>query len=294
MPIVSKIRMGALLCDVPRLLVGHRQPGDVDPPPIDPDVPPPDDGLTDPYWDDVVLLVGSDSGHNVDESSRHNGDGGGVASPIAKYGPYSIDAITSPGYSGFSGSDASDPFNLHQNQMDEFTIEAWIYLTNTITDVEMILAKTFIGVSWFFSVQATELRYGYQVLESGVGGGGVFTNVLSTGANIVGGQWFYVAVDKAADKTFRLYRGQEGGVATMVGKRAPNDASCSNSWIESAIVGQAGLFGTNNFFGQIDELRVTRHARYKTDGNYPVPVGPFPRPPFPMPHGEANEAEVEA
>ena len=67
----------------------------------------------------------------------------------------------------------------------------------------------------------------------------------------------------------------------MVGKRTPNDASIDGtSFIDTLTVGQIGLFGTNNFIGQIDELRITKNtARYRSDASFALPTRAWPRPP---------------
>jgi hypothetical protein len=241
--------------------------------------PPPDPGpvvIGDPYIDLVVLLLGYDGGSALDESwSKPKGDGGGTVSTFAKFGAYS-GFPSGGGVPNFNGGspDENDDFNLAPDQMTEFTIEAWMYLPVTPVDVQVICGKSFFSVGWVFCTNGPEMRFSYQVEESGFGGHGNFTNVLTTGANLVGGRWYYVAVDKDSAKNFRLY---VDGV--MLGKLTPNDASIGNFWLESVSVGNIGLFGTNTWTGYIDELRITKHlARYKTDGSYPVPTDKWPRP----------------
>jgi hypothetical protein len=278
-----------------RLLVGDRADGDVDvPPPII--VIPPADPNVDPYWDGVVLLVGSDSGFNVDESTRHKGDPGGFVSTNAKFGQYSVDVTRSLASGGtLLDYGGGEDFNMSPTQMNEFTMEAWFYLDHTITDVEIIVGRSFVSVQWIFGINASELRFSYQSAEGGFGGNGAFTNVLSTNGNIVGGRWYFAAVDKSADKSYRLYLGDPsvGPNAKMIGKLTPNDASIDgSSYIDSVEIGQTGLFGTNDLFGMVDELRITKGiARYRTDGSFPMPTTRWPRT---ATREVENEVEAEA
>lgn len=274
-------------CAPYRQMISVRGP-DEPPPVIE---PPPD--LTDHYFYNVVLLVGSESGKNIDESPSQHGDGGGVPSTAnAKFGTHSIDPGTPSGqYIDFGNK--FDDFNISPHQMTEFTLEAWVYLNAAVDPAtpQVIFGKSFTSVQWAFMVQTTELRFAYQTLESGFGGNGKFTNIISSGANIAPRQWYYVAVTKDAAKHFRLYVGQTGGVATMVGKRTPNDASIDGTQnIDSLTVGQIGLFGTNDWIGQIDEIRITKGiARYRTDTGFPTPTRAWPRPP-PVPAKEEEDA----
>lgn len=272
--VVSEIRWAISPdhCDPYRRLSGPRGP---EPPPPEPPEPP----NVDPRFFDVILLVGSESGNNLDESPAQNGLGSaagtGVNTANAKFGTKSMDPQLA--YTDFGNK--NDVFNISPTQMTEFTIEAWVYQSSRpdTTGPQIICGKSFFGIQWFFGIEPNgELRFGYQTLESGFGGNGKFTNILSTGANIVIGQWFYVAVTKDAAKHFRLY---VNGV--MKGKRTPNDASIDGAdLIDSLSIGQIGLFGTNDWIGQIDEIRITRHvARYRTDTSYPLPKRAWPRPP---------------
>lgn len=263
-------------CSPYRRLTGDRPP---EPPPIPPEPPvePPD---VDPHFFQVVLLVGSESGQNLDESLYHHAGGGNwISTTNAKFGHNSIDPTASGAYIDYGAGNHSvdDEFNISPTQMSEFTIEAWIYL-NTIDPAtpSVIVGRSFLSVQWGFMTNNTDLRFAYQTLESGFGGHGSFTNIISTGANIQTHRWYHAAVTKDAAKHFRLYL---DGV--MVGKRTPNDASIDGTeWIDTVMVGQIGFFGTNDWDGQIDELRITKGAaRYRTDTHFPVPTRAWPRPP---------------
>ena len=60
-----------------------------EPPPV---VEPPPEDNTDHFYFDVVLLVGSESGHNVDESLSQHGIGGDPPNATnAAFGSYSMD-----------------------------------------------------------------------------------------------------------------------------------------------------------------------------------------------------------
>lgn len=276
--IVSEIRWAISPdhCDPYRRLSGPRGP---EPPPPDP-IPPVEPPNVDPHFFDVILLVGSESSTNIDESLYHHGDGSpdrpnAVSTTSAKFGTHSM---YPPG--GLILWNSSSQWNIAPTQMTEFTIEAWVYQTQRDpTFPEIIVGCSFLGISWAFMVQpGGDLRFAYQTLESGFGGHGNFTNILQPSpftATVPLNQWTYVAVTKDAAKHFRLYI---NGI--MVGKRTPNDATMDTPSIDLVDVGEIGLFGTNNWTGYIDELRITRHvARYRTDTSYPLPKRAWPRPP---------------
>lgn len=280
--VVSEIRWAVSPdhCDPYRRLSGPRGP---EPPPPEPPEPP---DPVDPRFFDVILLVGSESGNNLDESPAQNGLGSaagtGVNTANAKFGTKSMDPQLA--YTDFGNK--NDVFNISPTQMTEFTIEAWVYQHAVDPGFpEVICGKSFFGIQWAFMVQpAGDLRFAYQTLESGFGGNGKFTNIIanSTTFKFQPNQWTYVAVTKDAAKHFRLYLGDNSaGIVRMVGKRTPNDASIDcTDFIDSLSIGQIGLFGTNNWLGQIDEIRITRHvARYRTDTSYPLPKRAWPRPP---------------
>jgi hypothetical protein len=65
----------------------------------------------------------------------------------------------------------------------------------------------------------------------------------------------------------------------MIASSTPIDSSIDGSLsVDQLSIGQIGLFGTNDWIGNIDELRITKGiARYHTDGSFPVPSSAFPR-----------------
>jgi hypothetical protein len=277
--VVSKIEWGVSPdhCEPYRHLTGTRGP---EPPPPEPDIYPP----IDPHFFDVVLLVGSESGENLDESLYHHALTPGqvvAVSSNAKFGTHSIDPTVPSSYISYGAGDWSgeDEFNLSPTQMSEFTIEAWVYQTQRIdpNHPQIIVGRSFLSIQWAFGVEDNgALRFAYQTLESGFGGNGKFTNIVSNAGDVPLNQWTYVAVTKDAAKHFRLY---VNGV--MKAKRTPNDATIDGArTIDAILVGQIGFFGTNDWLGQIDELRITKRvARYRTDTSYPLPKRAWPRPP---------------
>lgn len=154
----------------------------------------------------------------------------------------------------FDGS--GDNFTLTETgQMDfgtgDFTVDAWIYLTNQNGDgAEMILGCwRNANPRWQFGLETTQFKV---YSDDGTG-----QRVCSTAANTVGvNAWTHLAAVRSGG-TMKLY---VNGVEA---------ASCSYPWgVDCGALdprigrGHDGNGGPHYFWGYVDELRVSRSARW--------------------------------
>ncbi len=117
-----------------------------------------------------------------------------------------------------------------------------------------------------------ELSFGWR---QGLGGGNTFID--TSGADLDLDTWYFVAVDKDASGKIRIYRGEAGGHADMVGSDTPADSSFDIAG-DVLKIGEIGLFGSNDLSGWVDEIRITKGiARYASDSGFTPPTRAFPR-----------------
>ncbi|MHC2619426.1 hypothetical protein ACVIW2_001458 [Bradyrhizobium huanghuaihaiense] len=235
--------------------------------------------VADAFWDNVVLLMGFDGLNGstgapgfTDESSREHGTasvpfGAHIDTSDSKFGSSSLRAVGDSFAAVFS---PSHDFWLSTSNSDAFTIECWVKFSNIAAhDPNVIVGNSFVDVDWHFGVTAAgEMRFGFHP-----GGGGASVAIISSGASIATGNWYFLAVDKDSSGKIRLYR---NGV--MVGSATPADSSFETEDGSGLDIGATGLVGAFALNGWIDELRITKGvARYASDAGFSVPTGAFPR-----------------
>lgn len=218
---------------------------------------------TDPYFANVVLLCHFDGADQqtttVDSSSFHRTltpTGSKLVTSAAKFGSSSM----SQGVSAYTVVPDSADFDFGAGQ---FTVEAFVYSTATITDTRCIMGQWATSqLAWLFNFNgpAGTLVFAYSTNgTSGLGVSGTYLPPLN--------QWVHLAADRDASNVLRIYA---DGVVIASGTAA---ATFFNS-TSNLYLGNDGFATNRSFNGQIDELRITKGvARYA--GAFSPPTAAF-------------------
>jgi Concanavalin A-like lectin/glucanases superfamily len=215
---------------------------------------------SDPYWNNVKLLMSFDSAF-IDESSANHGIAV-VTGSAAIRTTYSVFGGSSGYFSGNSRitfPDSQD-WNLSNRK---FTIEFWFRPSST--GIQALMGQ------WTFNNGTDN---GWVVGSKDVVGLDVSTDGTNDIAQLSGGTiaantWYAVAMDFDGTK-YRMYvDGVMRGISTNV----------RNVWNSSlSLTFGSGVAGLEGYTGYIDEFRLTMDvARYASDNGYTVTTQPFPR-----------------
>lgn len=225
--------------------------------------------VTDPYWANVVLLMGMETPGSpagfVDESlSAHTftvADNAQPASDQFKFGAYAYkgdgtgdEAIVEDGPG--SPSNAFSDFNFGS---DDWTVEAWIRAA-ALANFKTIVAKDPSGAG----------RFKFGILADG----SLFTERESdltpiTAAGIISANiWYHVAACRVGATTRLFVDGVDRASA------ASNTMTAATT--EKLKVGGDPAASTNAWDGWIDELRVTKGVGRYT-ASFTPPTAAFPR-----------------
>ena len=152
------------------------------------------------------------------------------------------------------------PRNWSINANENFTMEAWIYLTVLPTTLRMILSDSNAGASKYWNISSTGMSAQFGG-TSATSADGAFTFAINT--------WYHVAVVRNGT-TVSMY--VDGSSITVT------NPTQSAAFLETGTVLYVGRFGgttTYEFNGYIDDLRITKGiARYTQ--NFTPPTAAFP------------------
>jgi hypothetical protein len=222
-------------------------------------------GLFDPDFASVSLLLhmdGSNGSTTFTDSSSNaltvtaNGNAQ-ISTAQSKFGGASAlldgtdDVLTIPDNSVFDFGSSS------------FTIEGWIYQTTPTTGLRLLYVKRTIPSPGIASV-AVAVNAG--VITAWAASGTTSWNILNgvTFGSVTVNTWTHFALVRNGN----AFTGYLGGVGTSLGA---SSATIINTNSSASIGGDSD--GTNAFAGYIDELRITKVARYTT--NFTPPTAAF-------------------
>jgi hypothetical protein len=186
-----------------------------------------------------------------------------VATSPVKYGSGSMYFGGTGTYPSYATSNLVGPANagLYNFRTSNFTIEAWINLSVTTTGRVIVSsgynADTGAG-GWTFTY-----RGDISSLSLSVNANVVYSKAWSPSANI----WYHVAVTRAEN----ILRFFVDGVQIGTTSTSTDDITGSSTIVVGGNSGGANL----NFLGYIDDLRITRVARYYA--NFTPPQQALPR-----------------
>lgn len=219
--------------------------------------------VTDPNFANVVLLChfdGTNGATTFTDSSlaAHTVTGSGgpaLTTAQAKFGTASLQCSGA----GSAVSADSPDWDFGAGQ---FTVEAWVRSTHSISGLETIATQGTISsnMSWLFVFQGAQLNFYYSTT-------GANNIAVTVGYTAPLNTWFHVAVDRDVGNMVRVYA---DGVVLIAAPRA-------DTFFNSSDPLRIGSDPTNGWAltGQIDEVRITKGlARYA--GAFTPPTAAFP------------------
>jgi hypothetical protein len=219
----------------------------------------------DQYWSNVSLLLhmdGSDGSTTFTDSSSN-------AHTVTANGDAQIDTAQSQ-FGGASGLlDGTGDYLATADSSawafgtGDLTIEFWLRVASFSGGIYYMSQNSGTSPNWYiFSDSATLFRFGRHGAAQYTG----FTTSLSTG------QWYYVAIVRSGT-TMRIFLDGVSQTLTNVGGGV---GSFNFSSTTSLHIGGLSS-GGNRYNGHLDEIRITKSARYAE--NYTSPAEPFPNGP---------------
>lgn len=218
---------------------------------------------TDPSFANVVLLCHFDGANGAtsftDSSSASHSvsatSGASLTTSQQKFGTASLTlAMFSPGAASANSTD-------WQFGAGQFTVEAWIRPTATITAQQSLIGlwEQFTDYSWMLGIDGSAIYLYYSTSGSGI------ASISGSYAAVVN-SWVHVAADRDAGGTVRVYAGGVVLGSGVVG-------GLYNS-TKSLVIGSDPTT-THTFIGQMDDVRITKGvARYA--GAFTPPTDAFP------------------
>lgn len=213
---------------------------------------------TDPYFSSVSLLLHMDGANG----SKSFVDSGPNALAVTAVGSAAISTAQSKfGEASLAINDTSSYISLGaQSQFafgtSDFTIEMWIQFTNSVTN------KNFLD----FRPSAVNGAYPTMYVNP------TFIYFANSNNKIIGttsptlGQWYHIAVSRSSGSTRMFVNGvQEGSTY----------ADSTNYLVSRGpIIGNGWNLSATGMTGYIDDLRVTKYARYTS--TFTPPAAAFP------------------
>ena len=166
------------------------------------------------------------------------------------------------GTGGFLNISNHDDFKFGNG---DFTVEAFVYFSELSTSHQVPMSFWTGGgafnKAWNFDANPNLSVFSFQVSSDGS-----YEPIYIDSTTIPQtGQWYHIAIERSGD-TFRLYiNGTKEASGTYTG-------SVYNTTADLMI---GGRNNTGKMNGYIDEIRISKTARYNTDGSFTVPTTPF-------------------
>jgi len=231
---------------------------------------------SDPFFNDVILLLHADSSTPVkDHSGYNNGmDLHGAAYADASHVKY--------GAASFRFQSAGDLVTTDDNWAywnftpGPYTIELWVRFEAVgASPPQMLLCQNggLIGFRfWHLYNAAGSGELVYNTSSDGISATGT---TITSGAGLVNGVWYHLAVDKDSAGKVRIY-------VNGVMKAGNTPADSIASWgpgVPITVGGSGSSDFQNPFLGNIDDVRITARSRYGDlygDASFAPPGSQFP------------------
>ena len=212
---------------------------------------------SDPYWSSVTCMIQFYT-ESKDYKNNHtitlNG-GAALSTSIVKFGTKALDCTTATMWASISG-DSTEDFNP---RAQDFTYEAWMYFTGTLT------------VSWkIWGDDAAIVDYLNVIVDTTHAHIVWHPNgdVVEFNPSVVlpSGSWHHIAHTRSGNTQYIFI----DGIQQTSRENSSNVGAASVGW------GLFGDFSVRITTGYIDSFRVTKGvARYT--GDFSVPTAAFPR-----------------
>lgn len=221
----------------------------------------------DANWLDTFLLYGFHSGNNstsaIDESPENYraisfSGNARIDTSQSKFGGGSLRLDGTGDYVTVGASTAFDV------DSGDFTFE-WFVRLNELGRLQSFASKRTVGVStsgWVFGMLSTNTLY-FQMYNSG----SAVINLLGSTA-LTTGVWYHVAATRSGS-TVRVFL---NGASEVSGTQS---AAPSSTGSQNLLIGRDPTNTARDFNGWLDEIRITRMARYTSA--FTPPAAAFPR-----------------
>jgi hypothetical protein len=214
----------------------------------------------DPYFSSVSLLLHMD-GTNASTSFV---DSGPNALTVTSVGNAQISTAQSK-YGGASGyfDGTGDYLQISNNTVfnlpGDFTVEAWFYASN-------LASSPCIAGKWEASKVSWALIVGTASATFAVGNNGSYVASLSFSTTLTNNTWYHIAATRSGSSIKCFINGSQ------IGSTQTNSSNCSSTSIFA--VGFLNSSSPAYFQGYIDDLRISRFARYAS--NFTPPTAALP------------------
>ena len=228
----------------------------------------------DPYWSSVILYAALDSGisnQGTDTSITATSTNVTLQSTVSKFGSAaSFDGTSRITYGGIRLGSGN------------FTIEFWMYATNSSVDQYVISNYATAGAGttgqWYIYINRSLNLLMFYLR----GEGDPSYGQTQVGSTFIPGKintWTHVAIVRNGDNI----RGWMNGVSSGAVSPGPTTSVDSTS-TNAVFVGgtPADTTNANGFRGYIDDLRITKVARYTGTTPFTPPTAPFGPPTSPL------------
>ncbi|HRH94013.1 MAG TPA: hypothetical protein PKV72_05795, partial [Candidatus Peribacteria bacterium] len=175
----------------------------------------------------------------------------------AKFGSNSI-SLNCSGYQYYRFSSTNDDYFV----TGDFTVDAWVYEDANTSVNRVLIAQTAVNDhQWALMLTSGNKLQGQFKTSTGM------TVSITDTVNFPTAQWVHVAFERSGN-TFRVYKN-----GTAVGTNISSSASLKTLSSRYLMLGNRypyNFAGDQNFTGYMDEIRISKVARYS--GNFTPPV----------------------
>jgi len=216
----------------------------------------------DPYFADVVLLLHANTDSPVTDSSALNADmilqgDAHTDTAHAKYG------LASFAFDGAGGNVQTNGSFYHyynfspSNWGSPYTIELWARFVAGGGSPQILICRNYALITmrlWHLFYSAVTGELSFQTFSSGIT---ATASTTTSGAGIVYGAWYHIAVDKDSTGKVRIYVN-----GAMKALDIPVDSVIVDNTMEISVGGSGTSTIQNPFVGNIDDVRITVRSRY--------------------------------
>ena len=221
---------------------------------------------------DTLLLIhseGADGNQDFNDSSQYASQADRQDTPSgdvhhdnqqAKFGSTSIQFDGTGDYVSYPDSADWQLGDVHT----DFTVDFWIYLDGLGTDEFVVAHATgfsWSGINWYFNRDSAANKMTLYYGNSG----GTGTSGITTTTALSATTWHHVAVTKSRGH-FTIYL--DGNAETTA------DIAYTGTSIATPLLLGIGISATNPLNGRIEELRISKVARW--DADFDEPTAPYP------------------